>query len=449
MEAELKKPLFRDLNPEDEEQETTTIESVCMNCFKNGKTRLLLTKIPFYKEIVLMSFNCDECGYENNEIQTASEISPKGCKIVLNVNNAADLNRKVVKSDYSAVKVPEVNLEIPAKSQKGEVTTVEGIIQRTITGLSQDQEARRKEHPDTAKSIDDYIEKLRHILNIELFGGFTLILEDVSGNSFIENPNAPHVDHNCKTTEFIRNEDENKIVGIYEESVSKEENIASEKENILQPIPEDSWPLKELEGEVLQFPTLCYKCRSPCETNMKMTSIPHFKEVVIMATTCEVCGYRTNEIKSGGGILDKGTRFEVNIKDKEDLSRDILKSETCSMSLLEFDCHVGPAALGGRFTTIEGILCGMKEQLQGNTIPFRDSADEETKEKLNQFIKNIDRVINLDIPATLILDDPAGNSYIQSLADDKPDEKLKIHHYERSFEQNEELGLNDMKTEDY
>lgn len=31
----------------------------------------------------------------------------------------------------------------------------------------------------------------------------------------------------------------------------------------------------------------------------------------------------------------------------------------------------------------------------------------------------------------------------------KLDENLKIEHYERTFEQNEELGLNDIKTENY
>lgn len=51
---------------------------------------------------------------------------------------------------------------------------------------------------------------------------------------------------------------------------------------------------------------------------------------------------------------------------------------------------------------------------------------------------------------TLILDDPAGNSYVQALTDDGSlDERLKIERYDRSFEQNEELGLNDMKTENY
>lgn len=51
---------------------------------------------------------------------------------------------------------------------------------------------------------------------------------------------------------------------------------------------------------------------------------------------------------------------------------------------------------------------------------------------------------------TLILDDPVGNSYVQALTDDgNPDDRLTIERYTRSFEQNEELGLNDIKTENY
>lgn len=62
----------------------------------------------------------------------------------------------------------------------------------------------------------------------------------------------------------------------------------------------------------------------------------------------------------------------------------------------------------------------------------------------------MDKLINSETKATLILDDPAGNSYVQSLGEgDALDEALTIEKYERSFEQNEELGLNDIKTENY
>lgn len=44
-----------------------------------------------------------------------------------------------------------------------------------------------------------------------------------------------------------------------------------------------------------------------------------------MATVCEECGYRTNEVKPGGGIEKQGMKITVNISTPEDLNRDILK----------------------------------------------------------------------------------------------------------------------------
>jgi len=52
-------------------------------------------------------------------------------------------------------------------------------------------------------------------------------------------------------------------------------------------------------------------------------------------------------------------------------------------------------------------------------------------------------------PFTIILDDPLANSYIQSLYAPDPDPNMTTETYERTFEQNEELGLNDIKVEGY
>jgi len=53
--------------------------------------------------------------------------------------------------------------------------------------------------------------------------------------------------------------------------------------------------------------------------------IPYFKQVVIMATTCDNCGFRTNEVKPGGGIENHGIEITVKVSSPEDLNRDILK----------------------------------------------------------------------------------------------------------------------------
>ena len=56
-----------------------------------------------------------------------------------------------------------------------------------------------------------------------------------------------------------------------------------------------------------------------------LAGIPHFKEVVIMATVCDYCGHKTNEVKSGGGIEPKGKKITLRLTETADLSRDVLK----------------------------------------------------------------------------------------------------------------------------
>ncbi|XP_059477370.1 zinc finger protein ZPR1 [Neocloeon triangulifer] len=420
--------LFRTLNADD--PEATEIESLCMECGENGMTRLLLTKIPFYKEVVIMSFACDFCGFRNNELQSGGKIEEQGVEITLICDSPKDLNRQVVKSDYTSIKIAELEFEIPAQSQKGEVTTVEGILDRSVQGLEQDQPLRRIQDPEGAKQIEEFVEKFKSLRGQK----FTMIFEDISGNCFVENPNAPATDPGTTHKYFTRTTEQDAILGIYMEETTP---AMSDKD------PSDV--LLELQSEVLQFGTNCPECNVPCITNMKLTNIPHFKEVVIMATNCDACGHRTNEVKSGGGIEPTGIRIEISIKELMDLKRDVLKSDTCDMQVPELDLEVGPHALGGRFSTVEGLLVAMKEQLLAH---WGDSATESTSVKYQDFLDKMDQALEAKLPITLILDDPAGNSYIQSLQD-SVEENVKVTRYERSHEQNEDLGLNHIKTEDY
>uniref|UniRef100_A0A182NCV7 Zinc finger protein ZPR1 n=1 Tax=Anopheles dirus TaxID=7168 RepID=A0A182NCV7_9DIPT len=454
--------VFPKLNVEEEpELSATEVESMCMNCQENGVTRLLLTQIPFYKEVVIMSFSCDHCGYENNEIQPGGEIAQKGIEIRTVIATARDMNRRVIKSDFSAIRIEELDFEIPAQSQKGEVTTVEGIIDRVVRGLEQDQPVRRIQHPEAAEQIDTFIVNLQALKDLDR--PFTLTISDISGNSFVENPNAPQKDPATTISHFQRTKEQNHLLGIFThdevadepskvsaECAKLENGVPEEVDSLLKPIREGAWPLEELQGEVLQFQTNCPECAVACDTNMKVTTIPHFKEVVIMATVCDNCGLRTNEVKPGGGIEEQGVKIEVTVRGRIDFARDVLKSESCSLYIRELECEVGAGALGGRFTTIEGLLMAMREQLVESTGMFMDSNDKETKERMDKFFGQLDAAIGGNKELTIVMDDPTGNSYVQSLNDDgTPDTALRIIRYHRSYDQNEELGLNDMKTENY
>lgn len=79
---EAKEDLFQDISADNS---FTEMESLCMNCEEQGTTRLLLTRIPYFKEIILMAFTCPHCGYKSNEVQSGGSIAEKGVHYELNV----------------------------------------------------------------------------------------------------------------------------------------------------------------------------------------------------------------------------------------------------------------------------------------------------------------------------------------------------------------------------
>ncbi|XP_076825439.1 zinc finger protein ZPR1-like [Clavelina lepadiformis] len=433
---------FPSISADNEESDVTEIESLCVNCEKQGTTKFLFIKIPFYREVILSSFSCPHCFNSNNEIQSAGQIQVKGIRITLTVKKTEDLDRQVVRSDVANVCIPELKFEIPASSQKGTLTTVEGIIQRAVDGLEHQQPLRRAMDPDMAEKLDKFIESLKKLLQLE--ESFTLTIDDPTGNSFVENPKAPCSDPNLKVMYYVRTLEQDQELGIKADTIEDPETEI----NGATPIADETDNNElDLTNEVVSFPTNCPECHEPCTTNMKLVKIPHFKEVIIMATNCDKCGHRSNEVKSGSGFEPKGKIIKLHVTDPIDMSRDVLKSETCTILIPELDVETGGMAISGKFTTVEGLLGDLKDMMVGSN-PFVGGDSDQSK-KLIEFGKRLDEYATGNTPFTLILDDPNSNSFIQNICTPDPDPSLTEEEYVRSYEQNEMLGLNDMKTEDY
>ena len=64
-----------------------------------------------------MSFRCENCGVTNCELQSGSTIQERGVTYKVKVKDREDLNLQIVKSDTATLKVPELDLEVPADSQ--------------------------------------------------------------------------------------------------------------------------------------------------------------------------------------------------------------------------------------------------------------------------------------------------------------------------------------------
>lgn len=155
-----------------------------MNCEKNGMTKFMYTKVPYFKEIMISAFNCENCGFKNSEATFAGKLEDFGVKYEVNVINLVAFNRLIVKSEYATIRVPECGLELPPQTQKGSIKTIEGYFDATIEGLLELQPERRKYDPATATKIDEYIAVLKDYRDMKRMP-FHFIVEDPSGNSFV------------------------------------------------------------------------------------------------------------------------------------------------------------------------------------------------------------------------------------------------------------------------
>lgn len=415
------------------------IESMCMNCEETGTTRMLLTKIPFFKEVIIMSFSCAECGFKNSEIQSAGMIQEKASKYTLKIEEQKDLNRQVIKSDWCTCKFAELDIEIPAK--RGQLTNVEGLLTQIRDDLDSDQPVRKVMDQDTFTKIEVIVEKLNKAISGELLP-LTMVVDDPSGNSYVEFV-PDEAAHKWSHIEYFRSRQQNIDLGISapplegEPATARNEGLAS--------VVADAAEIENLNNEVQTFNATCPVCYENCPTHMKVVNIPHFKDVIIMSTVCEHCGYKSNEVKTGGAIPDMGCRVTLKVTDSDDLARDILKSETCGLTIPELNLDLNPGTLGGRFTTIEGLLCQVYEELDTKVFSSTsDSMDEATRDRWTAFLARLQQAIDGAMEFTVVMEDPLAGSYIQNVYAPDPDPNMEVVDYERTDEQNEDLGLKDM-----
>lgn len=136
--------------------------------------------------------------------------------------------------------------------------------------------------------------------------------------------------------------------------------------------------------EAISFPSDCYACTKPGLVKMCVATIPYFKEIIIMAFSCEFCGNKNTEIKHGGGISDKATKITFDVKSPIDMNRDVYKSDTTYFAIPELGLELQPGTLGGVYTTVEGLLDKIYEHLKA-TNPF-GSGDSDTNHKFMSFL---------------------------------------------------------------
>jgi zinc finger protein len=209
--------------------------------------------------------------------------------------------------------------------------------------------------------------------------------------------------------------------------------------------------------EVLELPGHCAACGGGTTTRVYRTTIPFFKEVILMADACDACGYRNAEVKGGGGVPPLGRRLELAVRTPADLRRDVIKAETARVAIPELDLEVSTGSLGGLITTVEGLALAVRDSLKSTqTFQLGDAADRLDPASLTwkTFYEGLEACAAGDRPWTLVMSDPMANSFISGPpgvgpgdeADLAADPGLKMEDYERSPEEDAEYGIDHLRA---
>jgi zinc finger protein len=270
---------------DDPPQPVDEIESLCMNCHEQGTTRLMLTRIPFFREVVLTSFHCPHCHFRDSEIQSAGVIQPFASRYTFALASTSDFSRQVIKSETCTARFIELDIEIPAG--RGQITNVESLLTTLIEDLEFSQPTRRALDEDVWRKIEEKLERGRKMLKGDEWP-VTLVLDDIAGNSSIQ-PSVDNRDKRWGRSEYKRSKEQDDLLGLGPETADAQDVKNKGGEDVKASLQ------RELDSEIVpdevySFPATCPECMKHCSTHMKMVDIPHFKEVVIMSTVCDHCG---------------------------------------------------------------------------------------------------------------------------------------------------------------
>ena len=357
------------------------------------------------------------------------------------------MEREVIKTETATFRIEDLDFEIP--SGHGKITNIEGILSEILTNLEAGQKARKTAEPELFEKIGKVCNKLLEMM-IGRDMPFTVSIDDPAGNSWIEPSTLDDEKGKYLRQEYPRTQEQNAALGLGEaDQVPTAHVVPQIKSDGGDPMAD----VEILDGAVYGLDSACPGCSKPAKLNVQLVKIPFFKEVVVSAMNCEHCGYKTSDVKTGGEVPEKGKRLTLKVSAPEDLSRDVLKSESATMHVPECDIEMEAGTMGGRFTTIEGVLTQVRSDLR--KVVYGEDDDEnltndgmqwKRKEEWSRFFERLDNAIGCKVPFTCIMEDPLANSYIQSLTAPEPDPKLIEEEYTRTSAEMEHLGLDDMKT---
>ena len=75
-------------------------------------------------------------------------------------------------------------------------------------------------------------------------------------------------------------------------------------------------------------------------TTYLLVDIPLFREVLLASFRCEHCGENNNEVQFAGRLPDLGVEVLFRCLKREDLDREIIRSEHCTLFVEELEMEL-------------------------------------------------------------------------------------------------------------
>lgn len=156
-------------------------------------------------------------------------------------------------------------------------------------------------------------------------------------------------------------------------------------------------------------PGPCPCCNTDIEYLYKTENIPYFSDILIISAVCPSCGFKfvdTQLLKHG-----EPARYTMAVDAEDDLAVRVVRSMSASIEIPELGVRIDPGPqCQGFVSNVEGVLDRIEEVVKG---ALRWGTDVE-KENAAALLLDIAKVKAGTFPITLIVEDPNGNSGIES-----------------------------------
>jgi len=163
--------------------------------------------------------------------------------------------------------------------------------------------------------------------------------------------------------------------------------------------------------------------KNAAESTQKTSNIPHFGEILETTLICTACGYKHSDVI----CLEQKDPVKLTLPiNKDTISSRVVKSQSATVIIPELGLKVepGPKSLG-YVSNIEGVITRFEEVVKKALAIFED---EESQKNGQLILEKLNQLANGEIEATLIIEDPFGQSNIMDIKvkkDSLTEEELK------------------------